>query len=129
MIDYVPSINDWKVKVPAPIKKVLNKYFNKWEYAADGCHLREGSDVGSTAKICLVIEESSMYHYMQGEFGWEAHTDWHNTYTPEVMGWMDMLRDIVLPYHRHDNDCLSDYYNTNFYYNVTIAWDVKGGVK
>lgn len=80
MIDYLTGINDWRVKVPAKLGKALNKYFSKWEYAADGCKLREGSHVGSAAPLCLIIEESSMYHYMQGEYGWEAHTDWHNAF-------------------------------------------------
>lgn len=52
-----------------------------------------------------------------------------NSYTDQVFGWMELLRDIGLQYNRNDSDIMTDYFSVNFYLHARIAWDVKGGAK
>lgn len=87
MIDYVESINDRDGKIPAKLKKALNKFFKNVEGAVDGCIIRTNWD---GAPVALIIESSDMYSYLSGEYGWSVHTKFYNSfkgtgYSPEMM--------------------------------------------
>jgi hypothetical protein len=87
MIDYVEQINDHGSRIPAKLKKALNKFFKAHEECVEGCNIRANWD---GAPIALIIESSYLYNYLSGEYGWSVHTDFHkafkNTgYFPESM--------------------------------------------
>jgi hypothetical protein len=77
MKDLVKTINDFEVKLPAKLKKALNKFFNEVD-CAEGCTIRGGWDYN--APYALIIESSSLYHYLQGEYGWDVHTKFYNAF-------------------------------------------------
>lgn len=86
MIDYVEQINDQGGKVPAKLKKALNKFFADVD-CVDGCVIRVDWD---DRPISLIIESSDLYSYLSGEYGWEVHTKFHNAfdgtgYFPEMV--------------------------------------------
>jgi len=87
MIDFVSTMNDRDVKIPAKLKKALNQFFNKTQTAAEGCIIRDGKSHGYPhAKIVLIIESSDLYHYLQGEFGWEIHTRFYEMVSEKTTG-------------------------------------------
>jgi hypothetical protein len=86
MIDYVEKMMDQGGKVPAKLKKALNKFFSEVD-CSEGCIIRVNWD---GHPICLIFESSDLYSYLSGEFGWGVHTKFHDAfagtgYYPEMV--------------------------------------------
>lgn len=74
-------------KIPRKFRKALDAFFSRHPELAEGCVLRSPWD---GAPIALIIESSTLYDHLQGEYGWDVHTDFHNAfkgtgYFPEMM--------------------------------------------
>jgi hypothetical protein len=87
MKDFVATINDHQVKVPAKLKKALNTFFARVD-CVEGCLIRKDWD--HHAPYALIIESSTLYHYLEGEYGWDVHTIFYNSfkntgYHPEML--------------------------------------------
>lgn len=99
MIDYIKSINDLDVKFPSKTKKLitaLNKFFNQYPLLVDGCLIRSNWD---DVDIALIIESSTLYHYLQGEYGWEMHTKFYNSF--DNTGYHpDPINDCVIGFYK-----------------------------
>lgn len=83
----VDHINDFEDSINGKLKKALNAFFKKYPSCVEGCILRKDWD---GADYALIIEESDLYSYLSGEYGWDVHTDFHNAfdntdYFPEKM--------------------------------------------
>jgi hypothetical protein len=73
----IDSINDQGCNINPKLKSALNNFFNRHPECLEGCIFRkdwEGAD------YALIIESSDLYSYMSGEFGWEVHTDFYETF-------------------------------------------------
>lgn len=88
MRDYVAEMNDKNIKVPKKLREILNKFFSDVDYTGGDkdfgyhkdCVIRGGDHEETGAVLCLIIESSIMYHAMQGEYGWEVHTKFHEAF-------------------------------------------------
>jgi hypothetical protein len=50
--------------------------------------------------------------------------NWKNQYTPELNELKDVLKDLAQSYRYSDSDGMIDYFNTNFYSDVQVWWEV-----
>ena len=95
-MNYVDEINDFNDPINNKLKGALNKFFKKYPSAVEGCILRKDWD---GAPYALIIESSSLYHYLQGEYGWEAHTTFHNIFVGT--GWFpEMMNSCVVGFYK-----------------------------
>lgn len=76
-IDFVEEMNDQSAKIDAKLKKTLNAFFQRHPDLARECILRRDWD---GAPYALIFEGSDLYYHMQGEYGWDIHTDFNNSF-------------------------------------------------
>lgn len=74
------KMNDHGLRIPAKVRAPLAKFFKRYPSYMEGCCFRDGNHEGGRALICLIIESSMLYSAMSGEYGWEAHTYWHECF-------------------------------------------------
>lgn len=78
-VDHVSACNVNFHKIPAKLKKSLNNFFNEVD-CAEGCGLYKGSDLEYSAPFVLIIEDSILYDYLSGEYGWSVHTKFYDAF-------------------------------------------------
>ena len=81
--DFVAEINDFDATINGKLKTKLNSFFNKNPEYAEGCILRKDWD---GAPYALIIESSMLYSALSGEFGWNTHTKFYDTFI--ASGWI-----------------------------------------
>ena len=78
-IDLVSNANFKCKKITPTLKKTLNSFFNQVD-CIEGCDLYKGSDLDYNAPYVLIIEESILYNYLAGEYGWDVHTKFYDAF-------------------------------------------------
>ncbi len=73
----VDTINEDKEPINRKLKAALNKFFKQYPNSVEGCILKKDWE---RADYALIIESSDLYHYLQGEYGWDVHTAFHNAF-------------------------------------------------
>ena len=76
-ITLVDHMNDQDSPINAKLKSTLNRFFKQYPETAEGCIIRRDWD---GYEYVLIIEESSLYYHLQGEYGWAIHTAFHNEF-------------------------------------------------
>jgi hypothetical protein len=86
-MNFVRSINDREGKIPRAISGALNRFFGKHPLCAEGCIIRESY---LSNPVTLIVESSILYDFLQGEYGWDVHTEFYRAfegtgYRPEMI--------------------------------------------
>lgn len=92
----VDKMNDWGSTINGKLKTALNRFFKLYPDTAEGCVIRKDWD---GYKYMLIIEESSLYYHLQGEYGWDIHTAFYNAF--DNTGWhFEMVNSCQIAFYK-----------------------------